>query len=311
MKRSTAALLLLSSLMWACQKPPEVVITPVVITPPVVYYPPVTTPAVKPNAPSGVDLYAQFAQPFTSSATQRLKQINIYKDTLLVANSVFAYNGTGQVAMVAYLRYSNGEPYRNTTTYTYDSQGRLLREAFTAPYNVGNGPEQVIYQQVDYSYTTDRLNLAVEQSTACTACASNPSFLSVSARRRYDRLGNGNELITRVGYHSNIAGANLTVSVDSTRQLLSRTGNVVVRTDSLFDARTSVLNNYTIWRKELDPNNNILLLRTDERHFYQSGDQLTITTNTYTHQYNGPDGLISSSTNQALGLRYEFVYEPK
>ena len=85
----------------------------------------------------------------------------------------------------------------------------------------------------------------------------------------------------------------------------------MIRNDSLFDARTSVLNNHTIWRKELDPRDNVLLLRTDERRFYRDGDQLTITTNAYTHQYNGPDRLISGSINQALGLRYEFVYEPK
>ncbi|MBO0935230.1 hypothetical protein J2I47_01590 [Fibrella sp. HMF5335] len=309
MKRFVVPLLLLSSsLFWACQEAPRSVIAPVV-TPPVVYYPPVTTtPTVKPSVPSGVDLYAQFAQPFASSATQRLKQINLYIDTLLVANSAFTYNSTGQVAMVAYLRYFGGEPYRNTVTYTYDSQGRLLREAFTEPINSGNGPEQVTTRQIDYTYTADKLSLAVEQSSIYFAF---PSRLSVSARTRYGASVNGYDLITKIGYHNAVGGVNTAASVDSTRQLLSRTGNVVTRSDSLFDARTSMLINYTIRRKELDPKNNVLLLRTDERRFYQSGDQLTVTTSAYTYQYNGPDGLLSGSTNQTLGLRYAFVYESK
>ena len=307
MKRSTVALLLLSSLVWACQKPPEIVITPVVTPPPVVYYPPVTTPSVKPDAPSGVDLYAQFAQPFISSATQRLKQINIYKDTLLVANSVFAYNNTGQVATVAYLRYFNGTPYRNTVSYAYDDQNRLIHDE-ESQLVMFSSYRETVTKTTDYSYTGSLLTSTLQKTNAYYVPT---TMLSVSNRTSYRYPGSNMTQVKKIGYYNPVGVVNTTEPVDSTRQMTTAAGNITTRVDSLFSARTSILRQAVTTQQERDVKNNALSVRTDTRVFYTNGEQLTTVRHVFTHQYNGPDGLVSSSANQTLGLRYEFIYEPK
>ena len=321
MKRFTSSLLLpLLALLLACKKPADPAVS-IVVTPPVSTTTPVsntspvstTTPATSSTvvwgqAPYDVDLFSQFAQPFPASSTQRLREITIYNGTKVVAQSSFSYDEIGRLTAQKFTKGLTQGPYAQKFIYAYDTNNRRVREeAYSLSENGAvNDPPYAI---TDYTYVDGLLTIAARKSKV--------SFypLSLATKTTYQYAGG---LLTKgmfLNYYSTGCVCNVPSPLDSTRQVLILNGKTTSRIDSTWhicypgsSCQTS-LQLRIVTQTERDDKGNVIMLTVDSKP--QSSNTETIKTYKYIHQYNGPDGLLSTSTSEGFGLRYEFIYESK
>lgn len=305
-------------LMIAC-KGQETTLVPTPVTSPVsTTSPTVPAPPAIPRgtAPSGVDLYAQFAQPFSSLPDRRLKEINVFKDSALVASSTFMYSLVGLLASRTYLSYYNdGSASVRGVRYAYDGQGRLLNEANVQLKDPKDPTSEQITALTTYAYAGDRLAYANQKTPALSYL---PGTLSLNAYTVYRYPRQDVREFIRLGYYSAVGTVNVTEPTDSTRQLLKTNIRLTTRTDSTWSILRipgSPIQSFLVRRSleetERDERGNATSIRNTVTFYSSETTQTTTTEQTYKHQYDGPGGLISSSVYPAYKLRYVFLYEPK
>ena len=255
-----------------------------------------------------MDLFSQFTLPFPTSPTQRLGEIIVYNGSKVVAQSLFSYDEMGSLVAQKFTKGLTQGPYAQKFIYTYDTSNRRVRED---AYSLGeNGAvNDPPYAVTDYTYTDGLLINAARKSKV--------SFypLSLATKTTYQYAGGLLTKGTFLNYYSTGCVCNIPRPQDSTRQTLTIDGTTTNRVDSTWyvcypgSSCQTTLKLRIATQTERDDKGNVVLTKINSQP--QSSNIETITTNAYTHQYNGPDGLLSGSTNRTMGLRYEFVYEPK
>ncbi len=249
------------------------------------------------------DLYAQFATPLPTSATQRIREINVYKDTLLIAKSAFRYDQAGLLTSRTFTEGRVNGVISRVVSYTYDTGARLVRETVTNLESNGL-PTEAPTSITEYDYAEGLLTSVSRKSRV--------SFypLNLSGRITYRYTGKTLTRATSINYYNTLCSCNTTYPTDSTRQLFSDNTKQATRIDSVWlvcpptAACSSQFSRQITTQTERDAKGNAVLIQTN-------ANNQPVAKYTYTHQYEGPNGLISGSTNQTLGLRYAFVYESK
>ncbi|MEZ0542800.1 hypothetical protein [Fibrella arboris] len=304
MKSLHASALFLFLLFVACQKSVDPVVTRIVNTPDPVTAPVSNTPTLVSSTvslPALADLYRQFAAPIPASATQRLKEINVYKDSSLVAKSTCQYNPVGLLASRIFIEGQPGGIVSRVISYTYGTDSQLLREAVS---NLATSGSEAPTSLTEYAYTNGLLASVSRQSRV--------SFypLNLNNHTTYQYTGKALTSATSLSYYNALCSCNTAYPTDSTRQVFSADTKQTTRVDSVWlvcppsAACSSQFSRQVATKTERDARGNIVLMQT-------SANSQPQASYTYSHQYTGPDGLISSSVNQTLGLRYVFVYEGK
>ncbi|MBO0948703.1 hypothetical protein [Fibrella forsythiae] len=303
----TSVLLLLLS-TWACQKSvdPTAAVTAALTTPASSTSPVSNTTSVVSTTATlsaAVDLYAHFAMPFPTSATQRIREINIYKDSSLIAKSVFRYNQAGLLASRTFTEGQANGIVSRVVSYSYNADSRLARELVT-PLDNNGLPTETPAAVIDYTYTGGLLASVSRKSRVSIYP------LSLSGRTTYRYTGQALTKATSINYFSPLCACNTAYPSDSTRQLFSDNTKQATRVDSVWlvcppgAACSSLFSRQIITQTERDAKGNAMLIQTNT-------NNQPVANYTYSYEYQGPEGLISSARNQTLGLRYTFVYESK
>lgn len=299
------SVLLLLTGAWACQKSVDPTVTVVRNAPDITTPVSNTSPVVSTTATLSamVDLYAHFAMPFPASATQRIREINVYKDSSLIAKSAFRYDQAGLPASRTFTEGQANRVVSRVVSYTHDAGARLVRESVMALESNGL-PAETPSSVTEYEYADGLLASVSRQSRV--------SFypLNLTSRTTYRYTGKALTRATSINYYNALCSCNTPYPSDSTRQHFSDNNRQATRVDSVWlmcpptASCSSQFSRQITTQTERDAKGNAVLIQTN-------ANNQPLAKYTYRYDYQGPDGLISSAVNETLGLRYTFAYEPK